>query len=630
MFKLNKSFSKRLSLHFIFETSILLIIIITVSAIVSQRLIVKEIKRSAESLLDATILSVENTLQDIELSVKGAAWVVTENRHDVDHAYHITKQIVENNVNIVGSTVAYSENFFPGRHSYSPYSCNVNNKWDQKDLAQSYDYFKTEWFRVAFDTKKPHWTEPYFDEGGGNIFMSTYSLPLKDERDSVFAVFTADVGLEWLENKTKAIKPYKSSRVLIVSPGGNLLNGGGIPVFSQEKDMFVVDGKMTPIPQSASEAFANGEKGGLKYYDGDVTRFMVFGPLKSGGTVIITSDYDEMVSSLRHLHILIILIAIVGLVALFIITYFIVRKQTRILSKISKSALSIADGNFHTELPEIKTEDEIRNLRDSFEYMQNSINDYIEQLETTTAAKHRYESELSIAQEIQSQMLPKQLPQSDRFDVYAIMQPARQVGGDLYDFHVHGDDLYFAIGDVSGKGVSAAMYMAITRSALRIFSDQEQSISELVRKLNKTLTSSNDSNMFVTLFVGKVNLVTGDFVYCNGGHNPGIVIDGEPSSAHFMELVPNIAAGLFDDFTYQMQSGKLNHGSRLIFYTDGVTEAEKANQEQFGDERLLNWASHYQFTTAQNTCQDLLSEVQAFTGGAEQNDDITILVIEIK
>jgi sigma-B regulation protein RsbU (phosphoserine phosphatase) len=261
--------------------------------------------------------------------------------------------------------------------------------------------------------------------------------------------------------------------------------------------------------------------------------------------------------------------------------------------------------------------------------MQNSITDYIDELKTTTAANERMESELGVARNIQMGMLRTDFPPN----VAALLVPAKEVGGDLYDFVQKGKYLYFTIGDVSGKGVPASLMMAITRAGLRFVAGMEQTMDKLLERINVSVTDTNSNDMFVTLFMGRVNLETRHMEYCNAGHNPIIVVppDGEP---YFLKAKPNLAIGLFDDFVYQAESLDLAAGTRLVLYTDGVNEAERADKSLFGNDRLLAWAASEPVrdlaTTDSEVVDSLYKEVQQFTEGNPQNDDITIMSISLK
>ena len=258
-----------------------------------------------------------------------------------------------------------------------------------------------------------------------------------------------------------------------------------------------------------------------------------------------------------------------------------------------------------------------------------------DELQTTTIANERMESELNLARNIQMGMLSTNFPPQ----LYALMNPAKEVGGDLYDFTLKDDSLYFAIGDVSGKGMPASLMMAITKATLHIVEGLNLPLDKTLRRINDSVSEANSREMFVTLFVARINLKTGHMEYCNAGHNP-ILIMPPNSEPYFLKAKPNLAIGLFKDFDYEAESLDLKVGTRIIAYTDGVTEAEKEDQTQYGNDRLMDWAKHIVETSPETSpetnsqektiVESLYASVNAFTEDNSQNDDITIMSLKIE
>ena len=314
---------------------------------------------------------------------------------------------------------------------------------------------------------------------------------------------------------------------------------------------------------------------------------------------------------------------LISFVVFYIICRTVINRMTRPITELSDSALNMAKGDFKAQLPEIHSEDEMQTLHDSFVFLQNSIAEYIDELKATTTANERMESELNVARNIQMGMLRTDFPEM----LHALLTPAREVGGDLYDFVLKDDRLFFAIGDVSGKGVPASLMMAITRSALRFVSGAGHLDDKLTR-INNGISENNKYGLFVTLFVGNLDLKTGHLDYCNAGHNPILILppDGEP---YLLKAKPNIAIGLMEGFKFEVESLDLKPGTRIVAYTDGVTEAERADLAQYGNERLLQWAQQLNQTdTAQQEkaiVESLYDSVKTFVESNPQNDDITIV-----
>lgn len=246
----------------------------------------------------------------------------------------------------------------------------------------------------------------------------------------------------------------------------------------------------------------------------------------------------------------------------------------------------------------------------------------------TTARNQKMENELQIASAIQMAMLPKVFPPySDHSDlnVYGLVNPAKEVGGDLYDFFIRHDKLFFCVGDVSGKGVPAALVMAMTNSLFRSISAHEEQPEEIVSLMNRAFTEQNTQDMFLTLFLGVLDLTTGRLDYCNAGHNaPMLMANGKWQMTN---VFANLPLGIIADFPYQAQSAQLSHGDLLFLYTDGLTEAENSNHDQFGEQRMTDVLASLTDTRPRHISDTMQAAVETFVGDAEQSDDLTMLVI---
>ena len=244
------------------------------------------------------------------------------------------------------------------------------------------------------------------------------------------------------------------------------------------------------------------------------------------------------------------------------------------------------------------------------------------------AAQERIEGELQIARNIQMSMVPSTFPQIDGLDMYAAMAPAKEVGGDLYDYLLTDDMLYFCLGDVSGKGVPAAMFMAQTTRLFRAIAKQKHSPAVIATRINRELTENNEQGMFVTMFIGRLHLTTGKLDYCNAGHNPPVLGGGE-NKGDFLEMIPNAPIGLWPDLEYEGEAIETIKGRALFIYTDGLTEAENLRQKQFGDDHLLDIMRQTHFDTSQQVIDALAVEVGKHRNGAEPNDDLTMMCIRV-
>ncbi|SEA44410.1 Serine phosphatase RsbU, regulator of sigma subunit [Prevotella sp. tc2-28] len=249
-----------------------------------------------------------------------------------------------------------------------------------------------------------------------------------------------------------------------------------------------------------------------------------------------------------------------------------------------------------------------------------------DQLETTTKAKERIESELRIARDIQMSMVPNIFPDEKNIDVYAAMTPAKEVGGDLYGYLLLDDEFYFCVGDVSGKGVPASLFMAQATRLFRTFATQHMKPADIATYMNAALTENNEQGMFVTMFIGLINLNSGHMDFCNAGHNPPIW--GVPAA--YLEMETNAPIGLWPDLDFVGEAMDNIKGCPLLIYTDGLNEAENIQQEQFGDDHLLDILNNNHFTSSRQVIETLVKEVEQHRNGAEPNDDLTIMCLLVK
>ena len=246
------------------------------------------------------------------------------------------------------------------------------------------------------------------------------------------------------------------------------------------------------------------------------------------------------------------------------------------------------------------------------------------------ADQERIEGELNIARNIQMSMVPSTFPKHEGLDIYASMTPAREVGGDLYGCIINGTKLYFAVGDVSGKGVPASLFMAQVTRLFSTMAHQGLEPAAICNRMNSELSGEDNVNgMFVTMFIGMLDMLTGHLAFCNAGHNPP-VIGGGKHQGDFLKMIPNVPIGLWPDYEFKGEEMDSVKGRALFIYTDGLNEAENPEQEQFGDKRLLDILRDTQFDTARQVVEALETEVAQHRNGAEPNDDLTMMCLRVQ
>lgn len=623
-----KSFANRLSGRVIGIVSAIFLVAMLVVAIVSHKMIVDEATRGTQYILHGAISEIEKPLTEVEISTQTVA-AYSESMRDHPEIYQtIVHRTVEISELINGCAILFLDK--DGRCDLSSPSVfsymDANGVHDFHPDAQQLQQLAELWAKQPFETKNSFWTPPYHALDSRNTDISSYCYPLMDAGLNVYAIVVSDLSVDWIETMMEDIRPYPNSLTALVCDENNIIGLKDSTLVNRYKSSFKGDQEFLAVWEDMK---LNKDSIRRKIGNDRNMSFVVYGGLHNGWKLSILCPYHDVLHRPFLLTMYMLLISLAVLAILFFVCRRLIRNLTRPISELSESAINMAKGDFKTELPEIKTEDEMKQLRDSFQFMQDSITNYIGELKTTTAANERMESELNVARKIQMGMLRTDFPPQ----LYALLKPAKEVGGDLYDFNIKDDHLFFGVGDVSGKGVPASLMMAITRALLHFVEGMRLPLDEAMVRLNNSVSKANSRGMFVTLFIARIDLKTHRMDYCNAGHNPVIIIP-PCEDPFFLKAKTNLAIGLVEGFPFEIESLELKPGTRIVAYTDGVNEAEKEDYSIFGNNRLLEWARELHLecddeNEEKQVVESLYQSVQDFVAGNDQNDDITIVSLKI-
>jgi sigma-B regulation protein RsbU (phosphoserine phosphatase) len=359
--------------------------------------------------------------------------------------------------------------------------------------------------------------------------------------------------------------------------------------------------------------------------------WVYYTPIRSSGWALaIFFPRNELVADINRLTWIVAILGIFGLTLLSIGLTIVARSITKPLTTMAMATQEIARGNLDVDLPLPRSGDEAGVLLSAFRSMKESLKDYIQRLTVTTASKERIESELMIAHDIQMSILPKTFPpfpDREEFDIYAMIHPAREVGGDFYDFFlIDHDHLCFVIGDVSGKGVPASLFMAVTKTLIKATSSKGIAPGEILTKVNRELSQGNEACMFATIFCGVLNTTTGEIFYTNGGHNYPLVARGG-GEATWLEGGRGIVVGGVENATYETGQAILQPGDSIFLYTDGVTEAMNEKEEFFSDNRLRTMITLFQGHPPKELISGVAEEIARFSQNRPQADDIAMMMV---
>ena len=588
----------------------------------------------AHTELSNTIHQIDAVLHSVEIAVENTAWIVPHFLDTPDSMYVIAERLLQNNEFIYGAAVAFEPDYYKSEgHYFSPYSYrDADGTICSKQLgSDTYDYHYMDWYQIPKLLNSPYWSEPYYDDGGGEMMMTTFSMPLYDGEGRLYAMLIADISLEWLTDLVGGIKAFDKAYNLMVSRNASYIVHPNRELILNETIFSSTYGDTSESLKKLQSDILNGVPGQVLRDMGGDKYFVFYSPVETTQwTVAIVCPRSELYADIVLLRGILIILGIIALQLMITFSYNGIRKVVAPVEEFSDVAKKIAQGDFAAELPEIRSEDELRELRDSFEYLQQSLVRYIDELKSTTANKERIESELRIARGIQMGMIPKifpPFPERDDLALAARLLPAKEVGGDLYDFFIEDEKLYFIIGDVSGKGIPASLVMAVTCRLFRSAASHLDKPEEIITSLNDSLADGNELNMFCTAFLGVLDLKTGHLRYCNAGHNAPLII-GATGRVLPLDVVPNLPLGLFGGFPYEGQELQLDKQMMLYLFTDGVNEAENNQKELFGDLRLAALLKRNASQEPSDIIDATFAEVSSHADGAEQSDDITVMCIK--
>ncbi|MCX6354189.1 MAG: SpoIIE family protein phosphatase [Candidatus Aureabacteria bacterium] len=627
----------RLILYIITSCTLIFTVSFGYNYLFSRRIITSKIEENARNLALRTVNRIETVLRSVEKVPQNITYSLESSTYSKEGILNLLRTVVENNPEIYGSTISYEPYAFDkNSRLFGPYYYKPGGKLSLTYLDGNYNYIVWDWYTIPKKLGAPVWTEPYFDKGGGNIIMSTYSVPfyytVKGKREFA-GVVTADVYLSWLQDIVSSIKIGTTGYGFLVSRQGTIVTHPrrdlimratlpGIAEARHDAELSAIAREMTQGKSGfvPSTSIVTGKKCWLEYE-----------PIPSTGWSLgMVFPQDELMADVTHLGRMVFLLGMIGIGVLLAVIVAISGSITRPLRLLAKATRDIARGELDFTLPAIVSGDEVGKLAASFLYMRDSLRRYIRELTETTAAKERMESELKIARDIQMGMVPKAFPafpERDEFDISAVLEPAREVGGDLYDFFfVDETHLCFVIGDVSGKGVPAALFMAMTITLIKAAAREAASPGAILERVNKELAHNNDSCMFVTVFCGVLNVEDGMVRYANAGHNPPLVIR-EGRDVEFLKGGEGTLLGIEEGSRYPEGEILLRGGDTLAMYTDGVTEAFNREREMFSEERLREEVASHRKDSVVCMIQRVLESVKAHSRGIPQSDDITLLVL---
>ncbi len=596
------------------------------------------VAESASAMLDGSLLQISGFIEGVADSLAGIGLSIS-----LEQLRSMQKQMVVKNPEVFGVCLALMpEEALPaGWTGRAPYTFReADGKIGFCDLSDGgTDYTKEDWFRLVQERGEAVWTRPLWWEG---VLMVTYSHPIwvgEQGAKRLAGVATCDLTLDWLQVRLEALPTGADGYAVLMDRTGLFVSHPNRELVLHKTIFDVAEERGTPYLEEIGRRMVAGEKG-IEEHTGYATArpaWVAYLPLTSTNWIFAAVvSRDGLRQKLDRLFCDQLLLGSLGLVALATMLAFIARSITFPIEKLCAASADLAAGNLETRVPAQQGGDEISELARCMEVMRSEILRQMNDLAESTASRERMMSELRIAHDIQMSLVPAKfdpLPQFPRLDLFAALRPARQVGGDFYDYFLTpSGELVVLVADVSDKGVGAALYMAAARSLLRSFfrAETHREAQAVLKKINEELAPNNPKSMFVTLFCGVLDLDQRTFRFSNAGHNPPLLLspDGTPE---WIEEARSAPVGMFPTTRYGSSERVFVGGEYLVLYTDGITEAEDKQSEFFGEdalEKVVREAAA-QGASCEEMVAAILVAVENFTREAPVSDDQTLLVMKI-
>lgn len=590
---IRKTVAYRLS---IIITTVLLVMwatIMTIVFVITRNSTTREVESRYEGIILHANEKIRGVLSDVYVAAINNISMIEESLDNPDMLQtHLEKMVKLNNY-MSSCRLIFEPDYYPQKgHNFEIYAWrDPKGIIRSKQMTEAHANHMTHaWYKNAFEMDEGDWTPPYIDHAASHQLTTTYMTHIHDRQGRKVGMLGADVSLEWLRQRHKRIDSENHERFekdfsqqsysFIIDNDGTYLIHPDESRILKRKFQDVAATTPDPTDDQIARRMMNRESGSCEVENDGVKSVLFYSFVKyAEWTVVMVVPAAIINHQGNVLGAIILAVMFFGLIIIFLLCRTLIRN--------------------------------------------------IDRLRETTAQKAAIEQELKIASHIQQQMLPKSYPPYPNrhdIDIYGEIVTAKEVGGDLFDFLIHDEKLYFCIGDVSGKGVPAALMMAEAISLFRCEAMIHTAPHDIVKQMNQTICSNNDTMMFITLFMGVLDLSNGHLSYTNAGHEPPLLVG---PLARFLTVDNNIPLGLRPDWNFSEQKALLDRNELLFLYTDGYTEAETDQQEQFGRERICMAANKLasQQLDARNFAHQNYLIAQAFVGDTPQNDDISLLAI---
>jgi len=546
----------------------------------AHKMVEEGLDNRAENEMTLKAVIVKSILRSHEEMVRNYLWPIQHQLKKPDAIPLILKRLVSSNNDVMTCFTAFTPGYYPDRSQlFEPVAIRQGDSIYTKQVAsETHDYTQREFYQQAILNNSPSWSDPYLDVDGCGKVVTTYAMPLTDEHGKTVGTVGIDLSTEGIIDTLNTRHNYPSTFFLLLTEDGRLISKPDSS-HTQQSDVDAVV-KMINDSTCKRESSSSGRSKVITFKDKEKRTGYAYHAFIKGHPhwqVVMVCYDDEVYGKLNHMR--------------------------RVMLLLMLGAFSLLG------------------------FILYRVHQYVQRLHESRLNKERTDSELHIAQKIQTEMLPHSDITRPDVDVSGKQVSALEVGGDLYDYFIRDEKLFFCIGDVSGKGVPSSLVMAVVHSLFRSLSRNESNPSRIMHAVNEAACEGNEANMFVTMFIGVLDLPTGRLRYCNAGHDAPLIIDSEVRT---LQVNANLPLGLFSDTTYLLQEEQLPREASLLLYTDGLTEMADPNHNLYGLQRIIETAQTNLEQREISPSQLMGSQHEGavrFANGAQQSDDLTMLCV---
>ncbi len=625
------SITFRLNLYLLIGAAVIYFLAIFYNFRVSRNIMLQKTISNIEQKVKVAVSNVEEVINPVKNIAGSFTGILPLLNYSEEGIQALQRTVININPNIFGCSVLLEPLYDTGDSVVRTYFAHKTNGDSVIQYVSNHNYFDS--IPSVFDNIKEEkiaaWTEPWSDKTLDNEAIVSYSIPLFDTAKTAprfIGMIMVDLKVEWLKELMGKIKILDNGYGILLDSESNIIAAPEkhISSFSKDELITIQMKQINDILINDNPIFLPGKR-----IDGKNAAYIL--SMKSTPWFVgVIFPVKEAFTDIRKLFYVILTAGIVGFIFFWLLLVFISRRVFRPLTNLSKATRLIYKGNYNTDLPEVKNvSDEVAQLTRSFEAMQERMSRQIKNYRLTLEEKRNLEHELKIASHIQANMIPSDnppFPEHKEFELHSTIYPAKGVAGDFYDYYfINPGRLFFMIGDVSGKGVPAALFMVKAVTLLKREALTRATLDEVLFNVNNLLFRNNEASMFVTAICGILDIDTGKVILADAGHTHPLF--GLNSNFEFSPLKKNVPLGIKENVRFAQKEYMLKKDHTLILYTDGVTEAANTKGEFYGPERLKKLLQNKNHLTLKEISNIIRISLEDFMYGLKQTDDTTVLII---